>query len=101
MPRPAPVETRVRRGRWWRGATGSLAAGMAGLAVIVLGAGVLSLIVHAPGPGAASLIGHPVAAVVALAAQRVADRRQGPPAVLAGAVVLVDVAATLWLLWWS
>ncbi|WAL69857.1 hypothetical protein ORV05_28535 [Amycolatopsis cynarae] len=92
---------RVRRGRWWRGVTGSFAAGMAGLAVIVLGAGVLSLIVHAPGPGAASLIGHPVAAVVALAAQRVADRRQGRPAVLAGAVVLVDVAATLWLLWWS
>lgn len=101
LPRPTPSGKRPRRGRWWRGLTGSLAAGMAGLALIVLGAGVLSLIVHAPGPGVASLAGHPVAAVVALAAQRIADRRQGQPAVLAGAGVLLVVGVTLWLFWWS
>ncbi|GAA4665674.1 MULTISPECIES: hypothetical protein [Amycolatopsis] len=92
---------RPRRGRWWRGLTGSLAAGLAGLAVIVLGAGVVSALLGAPGPGVWLLVGHPVAAVLALAAQRFADRRDGAVAGVAGAVVVVVVLLALWLFWWG
>lgn len=98
-----PVEEeppRRRRGRWWRGLTGSFAAGLAGLAVIVLGSGVVCVFLDVPGPGAAMLIGHPVAAVLALGAQRVADRRTGRVAGLAGAVVVLLLVAALWVFWW-
>lgn len=96
-----PLEERTRRARWWRGLTGSLAAGLAALAVIVLGAGLLCLLLTVPGPGAAMLIGHPVAAAIALVAQRFADRRDGLVAGLAAAVVVADLAAALWLFWWG
>ncbi|WP_235022732.1 hypothetical protein [Amycolatopsis alkalitolerans] len=96
---PAAEEFR-RRGRRWRGLTGSLAAGLAGLAVLVLGAGLVCLLFGVPGPGAAMLIGHPVAAVIALVAQRFVDRRDGPVAALAAAVVVVDLLAALSLMWW-
>ncbi|MTD55062.1 hypothetical protein [Amycolatopsis pithecellobii] len=98
--RVPPVETPPRRGRWWRGLTGSLAAGLAGLAVLVLGAAVVSLLRGAPGPGVVMLIGHPVAAVIALVAQRFVDRRAGAIAALAAGVVVVVVAAALLLFWW-
>lgn len=95
-----PSPARRRRSRWWRGLTGSLAAGLVGLAVIVLGAGLVCLIRGVPGPGAAMLIGHPVAAVLAVLAQRIADRRDGRAAGLAGAVVVVLLIVTLWVFWW-
>ncbi|GAB2974513.1 hypothetical protein LWP59_04750 [Amycolatopsis acidiphila] len=98
---PPVEEDRSRRGRWWRGLTGSLAAGLAGLAVIVLGAGLLCLLLGAPGPGVAMLVGHPLAAAIALVAQRFADRREGPVAGLAGLVVVVVLLAALWLFWWG
>ncbi|KAA9155149.1 hypothetical protein FPZ12_030365 [Amycolatopsis acidicola] len=90
----------TRAGRLWRGFTGSLAAGLVLLAVIVLGAGLICLPLAAPGPGAAYLIGHPVAAVLAMVAQRVADRRQGRVAGAAGFVVVLIAAAALSLFWW-
>lgn len=100
--RVLPVEEeRPRRGRWWRGLTGSLAAGLAALAVIVLGAGLLCWLRGAPGPGVAMLIGHPVAAVLALAAQRFADRREGSVAGVAGFAVVVVLLVALWLFWWG
>jgi uncharacterized membrane protein YecN with MAPEG domain len=95
----ASAAARSRKARWWRGFTGSLAAGLVALAVIVLGTGLVCLLAGVPGPGAALLIGQPVAAVVALVAQRVADRRQGMSAAFAGIVVLADVVAALWLFW--
>ncbi|WP_410639253.1 hypothetical protein [Amycolatopsis sp. lyj-346] len=88
------------RGRWWRGLTGSMAAGLVVLAVGVLVVGVICLFTGAPGPGAASLIGHPLAAVLALVAQRVADRRSGLPAAGGGAAVVlfaVSAATIFWL----
>jgi hypothetical protein len=53
----------------------------------------------APGPGAAMLVGHPVAAVVGLLLQRVADRRYGRVAGMAGAGVLVVAMAVLVVFW--
>ncbi|HJQ46260.1 MAG TPA: hypothetical protein VJ870_08050 [Amycolatopsis sp.] len=95
------VAERSRLSRLWRGCTGSLAAGLTVLAVVVLGAAVVCAIRNVPGPTTAALIGHPTAAVVALGAQRVADTRRGKLAGLAGVVVCVAVALALWLFWWD
>ncbi|HVW45194.1 MAG TPA: hypothetical protein VHC18_27975 [Amycolatopsis sp.] len=92
---------RSRFGRIWRGLTGSLAAGLTVLAVVVLGAAVVCAIRGAPGPTTAALVGHPIAAVVALGAQRVADVRRGRLAALGGVVVCAAVALALWLFWWD
>jgi hypothetical protein len=87
-------------GRWWRGFTGSVAAGLAVVAVLVLVVGVLCFVNGAAGPGLGKLVGHPVAAVVALGLQRVADRRFGRVAAAAGGGVLVVAAVAFTLLWW-
>ncbi|WP_410623065.1 hypothetical protein [Amycolatopsis sp. cmx-8-4] len=86
-------------GRWWRGFTGSLAAGLTVLAVGVLVVAGACLYTDAPGPGPVLLIGHPVAAVLALLAQRVADRRNGLPAAGAGIAVVLFVVSALTLFW--
>lgn len=86
-------------GRWWRGFTGSLAAGLAVLAVGVLAVAGIDLYTGAPGPGAALLIGHPLAAVLALLAQRVADRRTGVPAAGAGVAVVLFTVSALIIFW--
>lgn len=86
-------------GRWWRGFTGSLAAGLTVLAVGVLVVAGVCLYTDAPGPGPVLLIGHPIAAVLALLAQRVADRRNGLPAAGAGIAVVLFVVSALTLFW--
>jgi hypothetical protein len=96
---PAGGDRKRVRGRRWRGLTGSFAAGLVVLAVVVLGSGVLALSTGAPGPGLLMLIGHPIGAILALVAQRVADRKTGGVAVGAGAAVLAITAATVWSLW--
>ncbi|MFI9453069.1 hypothetical protein [Amycolatopsis sp. NPDC052450] len=88
-------------GRFWRGLTGSLAAGMTVLAVCVVAIAAICLFTGAPGPGLLMLIGHPVAAVLALLAQRVVDGRAGRVAGFAGLGVVVSVTAALSLFWWS
>jgi hypothetical protein len=103
-PPPVPADGPVglaRIGRRWRGLTGAFAAGLAVLALAVLGEGVLSLFTAAPGPVLSALLGHPIAAALAIAAQRVADRRRGWPAGIAGAAVMVVVGAALLLFWWD
>ncbi|ROS40073.1 hypothetical protein EDD35_2400 [Amycolatopsis thermoflava] len=97
----APVRARSRPARWWRAFTGSLAAGLVALAVLVLGAGLLCAFLDVPGPGATPMIAHPVAAVLALLVQRLADRKNGPVAGVAGLVVLAIVATALWTFWWA
>ncbi|MEU4672167.1 hypothetical protein AB0F91_30370 [Amycolatopsis sp. NPDC023774] len=89
------------RGRWWRGFTGSIAAGLAVLAVGVLGVAAVCLVTGAPGPSVLLLVGHPVTAVVALVLQRVADRRSGRAAGLAGLGVLVVAFGALTVFWWA
>jgi hypothetical protein len=86
-------------GRWWRGLTGSLAAGLTVLAIAVLVVAGIDLYTGAPGPGAVLLIGHPVAAILALLAQRVADRRNGVPAAGAGLAVVLFTVSALTLFW--
>jgi hypothetical protein len=90
---------RAKRGRWWRGFTGSLAAGLTVLAVGVLVVAGVCLYTGAPGPGPVLLIGHPVAAVLTLLAQRVADRRNGLPAAGAGIAVVLFTVSALTLFW--
>jgi predicted lipid-binding transport protein (Tim44 family) len=96
---PAGEEKKPARGSRWRGLTGSLAAGLVVLALVVLGAGVLGLVTGAPGPGLFLLLGHVVAAILALLAQRVADRKRGFAAGAGIVAVLVITAVSLWLLW--
>ncbi|MEC3979258.1 hypothetical protein [Amycolatopsis sp. H20-H5] len=99
---PARAQVPVKeRGRWWRGLTGSLAAGLTVLAVFVLVIAVVCQFTGAPGPGALMLIGHPVVAVLALFAQHTADRFNGRRGGLAGLAVVVLAAAALALFWWS
>ncbi len=74
---------------------------MAVLAVCVLVVAAICLFTGAPGPGLLMLIGHPVAAVLALLAQRVADTRNGRVAGFAGVGVVVAVTAALSLFWWT
>ncbi len=93
------AEPAKQGGRWWRGFTGSLAAGLGVLAVGVLAVAGIDLYTGAPGPGAVLLIGHPVAAILALLAQRVADRRNGGPAAGAGLAVVLFTVSALTLFW--
>jgi hypothetical protein len=96
---PAGEDRKPVRGRRWRGLTGSFAAGLVVLTVVVFGSGVYALTTGAPGPGPLMLIGHPIGAILALAAQWVADRKTGVVAVVAGAVVLLLTVAVVWTLW--
>ncbi|GAB3482043.1 hypothetical protein [Amycolatopsis cihanbeyliensis] len=96
-PLAAPGRT---SGRWWRGLTGSLAAGLAVLAVGVLGAQVLGWASASSGPGAFMTCGHLLAAGLAILAQRVVDRGTGRLAGLAALAVVLLVVAPLWLFWW-
>ncbi|EHR49264.1 hypothetical protein SacmaDRAFT_0971 [Saccharomonospora marina XMU15] len=95
-----PTSGRARF-RWWRALTGSLAAGLALLALAVLAAEVFGWASGGKGPGAPAVAGHAVGAVLALVAQAVADRSRGRTAALAGLAVVALVAAVLWLFWWA
>lgn len=97
---PAEARPVTSRGRRWRGLTGALAAGLVVLTVVVLVAQVVGLVHGSEGPGPFMVVGHVVAAALAVPAQRIADRRQGRPAALAGAAVLALTLAALWLYWW-
>ncbi|KMS88394.1 hypothetical protein [Prauserella rugosa] len=86
-------------GRAWRGFTGSVAAGLAALAVVVT---VASGVSDSGGPGASVVVWHIVAAVAALGLQVVfVDRRQGAVAGTAGLGVLVVTGVLLWTCWWA
>jgi hypothetical protein len=71
------------------------------LALAVLGERALSLFTAVAAPVLPTLLGFPVAAVLALVAQRFADRGRGRPAGIAGVAVLVITAATLLVFWWD
>jgi predicted lipid-binding transport protein (Tim44 family) len=93
------AEPAKQGGRWWRGFTGSLAAGLVVLAIGVLVVAGVCLYTGVPGPGAVLLVGHPIAAALALLAQRVADRRNGAAAVGGGVAVVLFTVSALTLFW--
>lgn len=99
--RPDDERAPLPRANWWRWLTGSLAAGLALLAVAVLGSALVAVLTGAPGPGLFALIAHPVAAVAALSAQFVVDHRRGRAAGGAAIAVVVITGTALWFLWWS
>lgn len=86
-------------GRAWRGLTGSIAAGLAVLAVVVA---VAAGVAETGGPSTGVIVWHVVGAVVTLGAQaRLVDRRQGPVAGLAGIGILALTGVVLWMCWWA
>ncbi|MBP2476523.1 hypothetical protein JOF53_005395 [Crossiella equi] len=92
---------RVRTGALLRGVTGSVAAALVLLALVVVGAQVFAASSSWAGPGAVAVTGHVVAAGLAVLLQRFADHRTGGAAWAAGLSVLAVAVATLWLWWWS
>ena len=93
--------TTTRRRGFWRELSGSLAAGVVVLAVVVLVMQVVSWIRNVPGLGGWVLAGHVVGAVLAVLAQRQVDRRTGRGALVAGLVLGAVAAGVLALFWWS
>lgn len=88
----------ARRGRAF---SGTLCAGLAVLAVALVGAWLAARADGDPGPGATLVIGHLVAAAMAIALQWVAERRADRAGGLAaGGVVLVAVLVGT-LFWWA
>ena len=85
--------------RCLRGLAGVLAGGMVVLALAMLAVWVGADGYGLPGPGADVVIGHVVGAVVAVAGQRVADRRPDRSGTVAALVVVALVACVLGFAW--
>lgn len=94
---PAPTGLAMRL---LRGLSGSLAAGLVVLAVLLGVVHWLSGPDTVPGPGVGALVGHWVGAIVAVALQWFADRRRGVKSGVAALAVLAVVVAVLWTWWW-
>jgi hypothetical protein len=80
---------------------GALTAGLVALAVALVVVWAVAAALGEPGPGAPMLAGHLVAAVIAVALQRVADRRAGRAGRLAAVGAVLVVAAVIGGYWWS
>ncbi|XVS65358.1 hypothetical protein ACQPYE_04625 [Actinosynnema sp. CA-299493] len=91
----------ARLARLWRGVSGALAVGLALLALALIGVQVYAGTHDLPGPGLDVVAGHVVAAVAAVVAQVVADRRRGLAVALCGLLVVLLAASTLWFFWWA
>jgi hypothetical protein len=102
--RPETIQVRktspAPRTRFWRELTGALTAGTVLLAIAVLVLQTIAWLNGMPGLGVVVLIGHLVGATLAVAAQRVADRRSGKPALAAGLGIGAVVVLILVLFWW-
>ncbi|SHK91358.1 hypothetical protein SAMN05443637_11490 [Pseudonocardia thermophila] len=82
-----------------RGCTGLLAGGLVAMLLALSLAWLIAAGHDAPGPGLGRIGGHLVAAVVAVAAQRYADRHPGVRGLLGSAVVLLTTVLLLALAW--
>jgi hypothetical protein len=81
--------------------SGALTAGLVVLAVALVIVWVVAASHGHPGPGVPALVGHLAAAGLAVALQRVADRRTDRPGVLAGVGVVLLAAVLIGLFWWA
>jgi len=81
-------------GRLLRGCSGVLAAGLVGLFVVLVAGWLFTTRTGSPGPGTGMLVGHGLAALAAVVAQVVADRRAGRPGAVA-AWLVVGLAALI------
>lgn len=101
LPRYRTDNPSRHRGGLWRELSGALAVGMAVLAVIVIVFQVLAWARDMPGPGGWPMFGHIGAAVLAVVAQRFADRRAGWTAAASVLAVVAVAGAALWFFWWA
>lgn len=83
-----------------RGISGTAAAGLVLLALVVVGAAVIGDRRGFPGPGAESVAWHIVVAMTAVVVQSYSDRRRGGASLVAAVVVLGAGAILLWTQWW-
>lgn len=98
MGRPRAV-TGQRAARLLRGLSGLLAGGLVALVLALAGAWFLAEQLAVPGPEPSTIAGHALAAVVAVLAQRQADRRSGATATVAALTVLLVSAVVLAVRW--
>ncbi|WP_067817217.1 hypothetical protein [Nocardia inohanensis] len=84
-----------------RGLSGVVTGGVVVLAATVVGAAVIGARRGFPGPGASSVAWHVAAALLAVAAQIFADRRQGFAAFSGSLVVFLVAGYLLWTQWWN
>lgn len=99
-PRPTRRRRPSRAGTFARGLAGCLTAGFVVLTLVLVGVDFWSAGNGQQGPGTARLITHLVVSVLALALQRVADRRHDRVGGLATFGVIVSVVASIWFWWW-
>ncbi|GAA3871055.1 hypothetical protein GCM10022243_40510 [Saccharothrix violaceirubra] len=91
----------TRLARVWRGVGGVVTAGVVLLALAVGAVQVYAGVHDLPGPGLSSVLCHVLAAVVAVVAQVLADRRTGRVVPWCTVVVLVSAALVLWFFWYA
>jgi hypothetical protein len=87
--------------RMWRGISGTFAAGLVLLALAMLGIQIYAMGRDLPGAGWDVVAGHWLTAVIAVVAQRYADRKKGWLSALFSLVVLVVGLGALWIFWWA
>ncbi|MBO0848770.1 MAG: hypothetical protein J2P20_04860 [Pseudonocardia sp.] len=80
---------------------GAFTAGLVVLAVALVVIWAVAAALGQPGPGASVLAGHLVAAVLAVALQRIADRGAATAGRLAAVGAVLVVAAVIAVYWWN
>lgn len=87
--------------RLLRGLSGTVAAGMVVLTLVVVGSAVLGAVRDYPGPGARMLAWHIGLSIAAVAAQVFTDKRRGFAAFSGSLVVFVAAGYLLVTQWWN
>lgn len=83
-----------------RGVSGSLSVGAVVVAVVLIGAQLWANARGLYGPGLLAVTMQAVVALVAMALQFIADRREGGPATGTSLGVVALVLGSVWFWWW-